>query len=142
MNILVGKNGTQMGPFSADQVRSMLQSGMLAGTDLAWHEGRPDWIPLWQLFGMAQPLSHGTADMSQSSNSTNTALSPVIIGGYACAAISLLFFPVIFGPLGLAFGIIALMRKQYASGIVIIVLSCAMAYFGFIIGASMAASRM
>ncbi|BCU77573.1 DUF4339 domain-containing protein [Luteolibacter sp. LG18] len=54
-SLFIGKDGKQAGPFTTDQVGSMLQGGLLLPSDLVWHEGRPDWIPLWQFFGMASP---------------------------------------------------------------------------------------
>lgn len=63
MNILIGKDGKQLGPFSEEQIRSMVESGMLASSDLAWHDGRPDWSPLWQILGTPPPLaSSGTSN--------------------------------------------------------------------------------
>jgi hypothetical protein len=39
-------NGEQQGPFSADQLKGYLAIGQFQYTDLAWHEGLPDWKPL------------------------------------------------------------------------------------------------
>jgi hypothetical protein len=41
-------NGEQQGPFSADQLKGYLAIGQFQYTDLAWHEGLPDWKPLAQ----------------------------------------------------------------------------------------------
>ena len=46
MNIYVAKNGNQLGPFSIDQIRSMLASRIVQLSDLAWTDGLPDWQPL------------------------------------------------------------------------------------------------
>jgi uncharacterized RDD family membrane protein YckC len=42
----IGSKGTQAGPFSAEQVRMMLKSGIFKDTDLAWREGMVEWAPL------------------------------------------------------------------------------------------------
>src|ERR1051326_6536353 len=39
-------NGEQQGPFSVDQLKGYLAMGQFQYTDLAWHEGAPDWKPL------------------------------------------------------------------------------------------------
>ncbi|MEY2585481.1 MAG: hypothetical protein QOD80_1507, partial [Verrucomicrobiota bacterium] len=46
MQIYVGKNGQQLGPFSLDEVNGKLADGTFAGTDLAWYEGAVGWAPL------------------------------------------------------------------------------------------------
>lgn len=66
MNILIGKDGKQLGPFSEDQLRSMIESGMLTSSDLAWHDGRPDWSPLWQILGTPPPLASVSPGVIQS----------------------------------------------------------------------------
>lgn len=53
MNILVAKNGSQLGPFSEKDVRAKLASGEFSPTDYAWHEGMASWAPLSQLLGNA-----------------------------------------------------------------------------------------
>lgn len=39
-------NGEQQGPFTVDQLKGYLAIGQFQYTDLAWHEGLPDWKPL------------------------------------------------------------------------------------------------
>src|SRR2546423_3096286 len=46
MQIYVGKNGQQLGPFSLEEVNRKLADGTFAGTDLAWYEGAAGWAPL------------------------------------------------------------------------------------------------
>ncbi len=50
MNILVAKNGSQLGPFSEADIRTKLASGEFAPTDFAWKEGMASWSPLSQMF--------------------------------------------------------------------------------------------
>ena len=57
MQIHVAKNGQKMGPYSEAQVREMLAAGSVAGTDLGWHEGLADWVPLSSLLAGAAPIS-------------------------------------------------------------------------------------
>ena len=51
MNILVSKNGGQLGPFTREEVLARLQSGEVLTTDLGWYEGLPTWVPLGHFMG-------------------------------------------------------------------------------------------
>lgn len=55
MQIYVGKNGQQLGPFSLEEVNRKLADGMFAGTDLAWYEGAAGWAPLSSVAGVVIP---------------------------------------------------------------------------------------
>jgi GYF domain 2 len=46
MQIYVGKNGQQLGPFSLDEVNRKVADGTFTGSDLAWYEGAAGWAPL------------------------------------------------------------------------------------------------
>src|SRR4051812_46606141 len=46
MNILVQKEGQQIGPFSRETIQSMLDEGQLKHTDLAYYEGLSNWMPV------------------------------------------------------------------------------------------------
>src|SRR5205085_5178241 len=52
MQIYVGKNGRQLGPFSLEEVNRKLADGTFAGTDLAWYEGAAGWAPLSGVAGV------------------------------------------------------------------------------------------
>ena len=53
MEIHVFQEGQQFGPFSKAQLESYLWEGNVQRSDLAWVEGQEDWLPLWQVLGMA-----------------------------------------------------------------------------------------
>ncbi len=53
MSLLVHHDGQQLGPYSIDEARAAVASGHLSLSDLAWHEGLPDWVPLSSLLGMS-----------------------------------------------------------------------------------------
>jgi hypothetical protein len=55
MQIYVGKNGQQLGPFSLEEINRKLADGTFAGTDLAWHEGAAGWAPLSGVAGVVIP---------------------------------------------------------------------------------------
>ena len=57
MQIYVGKNGQQLGPFSLEEVNRKLADGTFVGTDLAWYEGAAGWAPLSGVAGVMIPAA-------------------------------------------------------------------------------------
>ncbi|PYI94131.1 MAG: hypothetical protein DME97_04505 [Verrucomicrobia bacterium] len=57
MEIYVGKNGQQLGPFSLEEVNRKLADGTFAASDLAWYEGAAGWAPLSSVAGVVIPPS-------------------------------------------------------------------------------------
>lgn len=56
MQIYIAKSGQKAGPFSEQQLESMLNSGMVSLTDSAWHEGLSEWLPLHQVLNVSPPV--------------------------------------------------------------------------------------
>lgn len=56
MEIYIGKSGKKTWPFTKEQITPMLDSGMVALTDLLCHEGLVGWIPVHQFLGVRPPL--------------------------------------------------------------------------------------
>ncbi len=56
MELLVFRADKQIGPFSQEQLASMLDAGMIDPTDLAWHEELAEWTPLNQIFDLSPPV--------------------------------------------------------------------------------------
>jgi hypothetical protein len=54
-NIHVQKGGQVSGPYSSDQVKQMIDGGILTLSDEGWREGLPTWIPLSSLVGVGGP---------------------------------------------------------------------------------------
>lgn len=54
-NIHVQKGGQVSGPYSSDQVKQMIDGGILTLSDEGWREGLPTWIPLSSLLGVVGP---------------------------------------------------------------------------------------
>jgi tetratricopeptide (TPR) repeat protein len=52
MQIYIGRDGRQLGPFDEDAVRAGLRDGSLLPTDLAWYEGASSWMPLHMVLGL------------------------------------------------------------------------------------------
>jgi hypothetical protein len=55
MQIYVGKNGQQLGPFSLEEINRKLADGTFAATDLGWHEGAAGWAALSSIAGVVVP---------------------------------------------------------------------------------------
>ena len=55
MQIYVGKNGQQLGPFSLEEINRKLADGTFAGTDLGWYEGAAGWAALSSIAGVVVP---------------------------------------------------------------------------------------
>ena len=51
MNILISKNGQQLGPYAVEAARAMVLAGTIKANDWAWIDGATDWIPLNQIPG-------------------------------------------------------------------------------------------
>src|ERR1043166_2908861 len=61
MQIYVGKNGQQLGPFSLEEVNRKLADRTFLGTDLAWYEGAAGWAPLSSVAGVLIPPAEPAA---------------------------------------------------------------------------------
>ncbi|HVF72602.1 MAG TPA: RDD family protein [Chthoniobacterales bacterium] len=46
MQIIIAKDGEQLGPYDETQLKEMVEAGTIALTDLAWRDGLTDWIPV------------------------------------------------------------------------------------------------
>src|SRR5688500_1472975 len=55
MEFLIHHAGREIGPYAESEVRSRLISGAVNSSDLAWHEGAPDWAPLSSFPQFASP---------------------------------------------------------------------------------------
>ena len=52
MQITINRNGENFGPYPLEQVREMLTSGSIQGTDMAHYEGAAEWVPVNQVPGL------------------------------------------------------------------------------------------
>ncbi|MFD0893977.1 DUF2569 family protein [Luteolibacter ambystomatis] len=78
MRIHIGKDGTQSGPFTREQVQAMLATGELRGDELAWTDGQADWVPLSTLV----PVTRASADPAP-----YNPYAPPVIGGVPLTSI-------------------------------------------------------
>jgi GYF domain 2 len=68
-----GAGSEQKGPFTADQLRALIQTGAITATTLIWSQGMAGWVPLAQspFAGRSHPA--GVTAASYSSNITGDA---------------------------------------------------------------------
>ncbi len=64
MQIFVGKNGQQLGPFTLEEVNRKVADGTFAAADLAWYEGAAAWAPLSSVSGVVIPPAAAVAPAS------------------------------------------------------------------------------
>jgi hypothetical protein len=76
MQIYVGKNGQQLGPFSLEEINRKLADGTFAGTDLAWHEGAAGWAPLSGVAGVVIPPAAAPSTPAPPAAPTPTPVQP------------------------------------------------------------------
>jgi hypothetical protein len=79
--IYVARGGQKQGPYSEKETRDKLDAGELKLTDLAWHEGLPNWIGLSDLLGIAiPPIPATSAALSTASTAPGTTIGQTLRG--------------------------------------------------------------
>ena len=53
MALYISRNGQRYGPYSLPEAQEHIRAGTITATDLAWHEGLPEWVPLHQILGLS-----------------------------------------------------------------------------------------
>jgi hypothetical protein len=70
MDIYLGRDDQQAGPFTPEQIEDLVRAGEVAKTDMIWHDA----LPCWSCLGMRpeyQPLFK-EAEAAQAANPTFT----------------------------------------------------------------------
>jgi hypothetical protein len=71
MQYHIGRNGSQLGSFPEEEIRSGLQNGTFLPEDLAWKEGMPEWQPLSVVMpGTPTSPVAGTLSLEKAAGST------------------------------------------------------------------------
>jgi len=145
----VAKGGRQEGPFTKSALRQLAVAGVVSSEDLAWREGMPEWMPLGRLMAdlprpTAAPPFTQTPGFPPSptrqpieqplKNTTDAGAHGVVVGGYVCSFLALLFFPPFLALAGFVCGIVALVKGTVGHGIAIILLSLICGLLGMAIG--------
>lgn len=56
MELYLHQNGEQVGPYTKDQISSMLSNGELSRDEIVWHEGLEEWQPLHAVLKLPPPV--------------------------------------------------------------------------------------
>ncbi|MCE0522907.1 MAG: site-2 protease family protein [Methylacidiphilales bacterium] len=108
MTIYVTRNGQRYGPYSLAETQEHVRSGSLALSDLAWHDGLPNWIPLNQIQGFTYvrppappvPVATTTPEATHQPRAENKSLLQKIGGGIVALAYAVFKFKfLLFGAL-------------------------------------------
>jgi hypothetical protein len=78
-----GKDGTQHGPVSDQEIGGLLQSGQIDGATIIWREGMADWLPVSQVPEFQSTVAPATI---RGGNATPAAASPYTTPSAATAA--------------------------------------------------------
>lgn len=65
MQIFIGRDDQQYGPYTVEQINEFLVSGHILSTDLAWYEGAAEWAPVASIKGVAIPQRATSNSMPQ-----------------------------------------------------------------------------
>ena len=76
MEIFVGKNDEQYGPFTVNQINESIAKGEFSLEDLGWYEGLDEWKPLRNIEGIIDAAVIAS-NVSSSSNNINASSEQV-----------------------------------------------------------------
>lgn len=113
MEIFIAKREQRTGPFTIQQIETMISSGMVEIGDMAWHSELPDWLPLHQVLGICPPVPRATptpdrtdAEVSNARAETKAPQAKRVSDLLACVFFgALLFLFLLMGVSGLAIAV-------------------------------------
>ena len=76
MRYFIGKNGQQLGPFDAQQVREQLAAGAISYDDLVWRDGMAAWAPVRTEFPPLGPTNVTPPGVTTSAYPASSAPNP------------------------------------------------------------------
>lgn len=75
--IHINRNGNPLGVFTLEEVKAGLSDGKFLPTDLAWHEGMPEWKPIGELPELTGGAATSAAGNSEDASDSMTAITTV-----------------------------------------------------------------
>ena len=98
MQYYLYQNEQQVGPYTEEQITSMLANGDIAATDMIWHEGLPDWKPIQEVIALnpaatPAPPSAPPASAVQTAGNDNMSLFRKIRVASLLGALALFLMP-------------------------------------------------
>ena len=77
MQFFIARGEEQHGPYSLEQVRNLLQQGVLLPSDYAYHEGLSDWTPLSEVIAaQPEPATPSSKAVSQTASAGPSLSAP------------------------------------------------------------------
>lgn len=76
MQIFLARDNKQAGPYTLEQLNTMLTNGQVKLSDLAWHEGMENWLPLGNITGGQLYYTGTPATLSATSFSETQQATP------------------------------------------------------------------
>jgi hypothetical protein len=99
VQLYIQHQGRKTGPFPLKQVLSGLANGSYDPSDLAWHEGAPEWLPLSAVPGIAHTsppaLPEGFAQGAGASQTCTLAVWSLILGLLAFVSLGITAIPAV-----------------------------------------------
>lgn len=137
MELYLHHDGKQVGPYTEEQISSMVSSGELTRDDIIWHEGLTEWHPIHSVVSLIAPIAPQSARIEQAQPASQQPRQLVtnvkqgaIIGGWVCFALGLscmfmsLFLFFLYGPFFLVaftLSIVAMSQRRVFGGVVLLV---------------------
>jgi len=137
MELYLHRNGEQVGPYSKEQIGTMLGAGELSRNDFVWHEGLSEWQRLDAVFSLPAAMAPapqvrqaGWRPPARLMEIKTNVRQGAIIGGWVCFGLGigcmvwslLLFF--FYGPLFLVafiLSIVAMSQRRVLGGVMLLV---------------------
>ena len=92
MTTFIFRSGQQLGPFTDDEIRSRLSSGMISLEDFAWREGFTDWVPVKSLYSAAPTKPPELPQAAVKEKSEKQGCSPITTIGVIFIVVVLIVF--------------------------------------------------
>lgn len=137
MELYLHQNGEQVGPYTEEQIISMVSSGELSRDDIIWHEGLAEWQPIHSVVSFPAsvapqpaPVQQAQPASPQSTQVETNVKQGAIIGGWVCFALGLicmflsLFMFFLYGPFFLVafiLSIVAMSQRRVLGGVMLLV---------------------
>jgi len=137
MELYLHQNGEQVGPYTEEQIISMVSSGEISRDDIIWHEGLAEWQPIHSVVALPAPIAPQPAAVQQAQPTSHqpeqvetNVKQGAIIGGWVCFGLGLicmvfsLFMFFLYGPFFLVafiLSIVAMSQRRVLGGVALLV---------------------
>lgn len=89
VELFVSKNGGQQGPYSREQLQSLVQSGVFASEDLCWHQGLSGWQTISSIVGETR-IQNDPAQTTPAPKTESLSIWSLVLGIFSWFCLSIL----------------------------------------------------